>query len=162
MIKKYAIPIYCSCLLLLCGSSIYAQKGVVASGGEASGSGGTVSYSIGQVDYIATSGGNGNTNEGLQQPYEFFTMGIEDNLEISLLLSVYPNPTTTFVNLKIDKENLENLSYELYDMDGKKLSSQKIKDKITNIPMELFPSATYILQVLNSTDKIKSFKIIKK
>ena len=43
----------------------YSQKETLASGGDASGSGGTVSYSIGQIAYEYRSGSNGNLNQGV-------------------------------------------------------------------------------------------------
>jgi hypothetical protein len=40
-------------------------------GGEATGSGGSVSYSVGQVVYTTNTGINGSVAQGVQQPYEF-------------------------------------------------------------------------------------------
>ena len=147
-----------SCLGL---SSLYAQKGPVAAGGDATGSGGSVSYSIGQIDYISATGSSGNINQGLQQPFEFYTMGLEDQA-IQLGLAVYPNPTTSFISLRIDKADFSGLSYHLYDMSGKLLLSQVVSEKITSIDMGAYASATYILQVLNTQQPIQSFRIIKK
>lgn len=55
-------------LLTISMGSLQAQKAVDASGGDASGTGGTVSYSIGQIDYMALSATSGKVNEGVQQP----------------------------------------------------------------------------------------------
>ena len=61
-------------------SVFLAQESANVSGGEATGSGGTVSYTIGQVAYTNHTGTNGNINQGVQQPYEIYLVGI--NIEI--------------------------------------------------------------------------------
>ncbi len=140
---------------------LHAQNGPVSSGGDATGSGGSVSYSIGQIDYTSPTGSGGNTNEGLQQPYEIFTAGVDD-AQISLELSIYPNPTTTSVFLKVDKEDITHLFYQLYDVNGSQLSSYVITDKTTQIAMEQYSSGTYFIKVIQTNTILKTFKIIKK
>lgn len=57
--------------ILLCLSAInlLAQHGNVAAGGDATGIGGSMSYSIGQTDYMMYSSPQGNLSLGLQQVY---------------------------------------------------------------------------------------------
>ena len=55
-------------LLALFSVQVHAQKAVVAAGGRASGSAGTVEYSIGQIDYTAISATTGSLIQGVQQP----------------------------------------------------------------------------------------------
>lgn len=143
------------------GTAIQAQEAVTASGGDATGSGGTVSYSVGQVAYTAISNSSGSVNQGVQQPYEFFILGINDNKDISMEMSVYPNPSVAFVNLKVVNQNLENLYFQLYDVNGKLLINQKVSSTETSIPMETLSSATYFLKVLDNKTVVKTFKIIK-
>jgi Secretion system C-terminal sorting domain len=140
---------------------LHAQSGPVGSGGNASGSGGSVSYSIGQTDYLVPTGSGGNANEGLQQPYEIFTAGINDE-NISLELSIYPNPTVASVFLKIDKEDLSKLHYQLNDANGAQLWSYKIADKTTEIDMAQLASGAYFIHVIYSNTILQTFKIIKK
>ena len=49
-------------------SSTSAQETIPASGGDAKGSGGSVSYSVGQLFYRIYPGTNGSVAEGVQQP----------------------------------------------------------------------------------------------
>jgi len=78
-----------------------AQKNTVASGGNASGSGGSASYAVGQVVYTTNTGINGSVAQGVQQPYEISTtVGINETT-IHLGMSVYPNPTTDYLQLKV-------------------------------------------------------------
>jgi len=58
------------CLMLaLPASGAYAQQGNIAAGGDATGAGGSMSYSIGQVDYLYYSSDQGNLSFGLQQTW---------------------------------------------------------------------------------------------
>lgn len=57
-----------SFLLLGMGMALQAQQATTAAGGDAIGSGGSISYSIGQVLYISNTGDSGKINEGVQQP----------------------------------------------------------------------------------------------
>ena len=54
------------------GISIQAQQTNASAGGNATGSGGTVSYTIGQQEYSSFSSVGGSVNQGVQQPQEFF------------------------------------------------------------------------------------------
>lgn len=50
--------------------SMQAQETTLTAGGEATGSGGSVSYSIGQLFYMTKTGTTGSVSEGVQQPIE--------------------------------------------------------------------------------------------
>ena len=138
-----------------------AQQGTTATGGEASGAGGTVSYSVGQVSYTNITNSNGYINEGVQQPYEFFTVGIATNNNITLSYSAYPNPTASTINLKVENTSLENLSFQLYDLSGKLLINQKITSNETSIQMGNFASANYLLKITGDNKEVQTIKIIK-
>lgn len=133
--------------------SVQAQQAVVAGGGDATGIGGSASYSLGQVADT--------TNQGVQQPYEFATVGINDNANISLYCSVYPNPVVAYVTLQIDLHELQHLRYELFDINGKLLLSNSIVSNQTTIPMENLPTAIYMLNVNANNTTLETFKIIK-
>lgn len=146
-------------LLTLGSGSLLAQESPTASGGEATGTGGTSSYSVGQVLNTTITGTNGSVSTGVQQPYEIFVFtGIKET-KINLKMNVYPNPTVDFLSLEV--ENNENLSYQLYDLKGKLITSKKITDKKTTISMQNLSTATYVLRVVKDNKIIKSFKIIK-
>ena len=143
-------------------TSLQAQSTNPASGGNASGSGGSVSYTIGQIVYTKNNGTNGSVAQGVQQPYEISVVtGIEEALGISLEIMVYPNPATDFVKLKIENYEVQNLRYQLYDINGSLLQDNKIVGKETNIVMSNYMSAAYFLKVTDKNKVVKTFKIIK-
>ena len=138
----------------------FGQKDVVASGGQATGSGGSVSYSIGQIDYITSTGSGGTITQGVQQPYEIFVVsGIEEQT-INLLANVFPNPVIQFVTLDLSVSS-NSTKYILYDGEGKIIKENGISEKSTSIQMSELPSAIYFLVVLKDNQKIKQFKIVK-
>ncbi len=56
-------------LLLMSTAVVVAQENSVSVGGDIAGVNGSVSFSVGQIDYTYISGTNGNINEGVQQPF---------------------------------------------------------------------------------------------
>jgi len=149
--KKYLLLIFF--LISLCLSS---QEVITTTGREATGVGGTVSYSIGQVFFTTVTGTNGNIIQGVQQPYEIYiTLDIGKNLE----LSVYPNPTTNQLTLKTGDHTA--LSYQLYDVLGRLIETKVVNSNSTNISFERLSTATYFLNVVKDYQLVKTFKIIK-
>ena len=149
-------------LLLSIDISTQAQQATTASGGDASGSGGTVAFSVGQVVYTTDIGTNGSVAQGVQQAYEIFTVGIKET-ELNMSLSVFPNPTANNLTLQISDYNNEKLSYKLYDMQGRLLSNGQVTAKQTQINTASLPTASYFMNVVNQENKsVQSFKIIKR
>jgi len=145
--------------LLLGLGGLHAQESLTATGGEATGTGGTASYSVGQVVYTTNTGTNGSVAQGVQQPYEISTtVGINET-SINLEMSVYPNPTKNYLTLKT--EDNSNLSYQLYDLQGKVIENKKVNANSTNITMEALPKASYFLTVTDNKKIVKTFKVIK-
>lgn len=141
--------------------SLYSQSNTVSAGGQATGAGGSISYSIGQINYNTTTAGGISISEGLQSPYEIsIVTGIEES-NINLSASVYPNPSTDFLILNIDNNKLENFTYELIDLQGKLVISKKIEKNQTSISIVELTNAIYFINVLNNNKQIKQFKIIK-
>jgi len=151
-------------ILLLLGlglTGLQAQSSVNATGRDASGSGGSVSYSVGQVVYTSYTGSNGSVTQGLQVAYEIQTLGIKETY-LNITLAAFPNPTVDNLILQISDYNKEKLSYKLFDMLGKQLSKGQIVAAKTQINMNSLPAATYFIKVVNKENKkYQSFRIIK-
>jgi len=148
--------------LLIFTSGIQAQETVAASGGNATGSGGTASFTVGQVVYTTNSGSTGTITQGVQQPYEIFLVtGIEEAFGINLEMVVYPNPASDFLKLVIEDYKLENLNCQLYDSNGSLIQNTEIINKETIIQTRDLPPAAYYLKVTDSHKELKTFKIIK-
>jgi len=141
---------------------LQAQETIPATGANASGSGGTVGYTVGQVFYTTNTGTTGSVAQGVQQPFEISVLtGIEDAKGINLNCSAYPNPTIDYLVLKVDNYDKGNLSYQLFDMNGKLLENKKVTDNETSIVMSNLVPATYFVKVTEGNKEVKAFKIIK-
>jgi len=147
--------------LLLGLGGLNAQETVPTTGGEATGSGGSSNYTVGQVVYTTNSGSNGSVAQGVQQPYEIsITSGINETA-INLEMSIYPNPTANILQLSVETEKLQGVSYQLYDLQGKIIETKKVSVSNTTINMEGLSRATYFLKVSNNNKIVKTFKVIK-
>ena len=140
---------------------LHAQVSTTATGGNTSGSGGSVSYSVGQVVYTTNTGTGGSVAQGVQQPYEISIISGSKIVSISLTCNVYPNPTTDFILLNVESENSKDMSYQLFDLNGKRFDTKKLEGNQTTISMEQYVASTYFLKVIQNNQEVKTFKIIK-
>lgn len=144
-------------------SGVKAQEVLPAAGGKASGNGGSISYTIGQMAYTLDSGTSGSVSQGVQQPYEIMVVtGVDERLGIELTMKVYPNPTTDFLTLHHNNSDLSELAYQLCDMNGRLLESKILESSETTISMSRYAPSAYFLKVIQNNKEIKTFKIIKK
>ncbi len=145
--------------LLLGLGGLNAQEVKTSSGGEATGTGGTASYTVGEVIYTSNRGTNGSVTQGVQQPFGITTtLGINETT-INLELSVYPNPTTDYLTLKTEK--IEGVNFQLFDVQGKIIENKTVTNTSTNISLEAQPAAIYFLNITDKNKLLKTFKIIK-
>lgn len=152
-------------VLLWCISltNLKAQVAITATGGDASGGGGSMAFSTGQVVYSTNTGTNATTIQGVQQPFEISELtGIDTAKDLTLYYSAYPNPTSDYLTLKVEHEDHNHLLYQLFDSNGVILISKKLQGTETSIPVSHLTPATYILKVRKNGQWIKTFKIIKK
>lgn len=148
-----------SLFLFFSNASLNAQTAVAATGGDASGSGGSASYTIGQVVYTTATGTNGSVAHGVQQPYDISTtVGIELK---TISLKVYPNPTSEYLNLIVEDFTNQQYSYQLFDVSGKLIQSDKVSSSTTSINTQALTPGVYLLSVLENNSIIKTFRIIK-
>jgi hypothetical protein len=141
-------------------TSIQAQQTTASAGGDASGIGGTFSYSIGQVVYTYNYGTDLIVAQGVQQPFEISTLGL-DNYQINLVMQTYPNPTKDYLVLNVHTIDLSNIIFQLYDVNGTLIETRTIFNPIETICMVNLPSSVYFLKVTHNSKELKSFKIIK-
>ncbi len=126
-----------------------AQEAILSSGGDASGTGGTVSYSVGQVVYTTNTGSNGSASQGVQQPYEIsVSTAIENATDILLEFKAYPNPVKDILKLTTGNRDFENIIFQLYGINGEIIKSGKVTGNETSIKMESLSPSVYFLKVI--------------
>jgi hypothetical protein len=148
--------------LLLGLGGLHAQESLIPAGGETTGTGGSASYSLGQIVYSTHTGNDKSVTQGVQQPYEIYNISDNDENDetISITYSAYPNPTTDILNLQVQNTS-EALSYQLYDSHGKVVASNTIATTTTAINTSNLPNATYFMEILMGDREVTKFKIIK-
>lgn len=145
---------------LFCLGTAVAQNAVVPAGGTASGNGGTVTYTVGQIAVQTNSDGTASISEGVQQPYEISVVGVDEYPGITLSAKIYPNPTLSTCFLQCDSwDNLEEV--KVYDLNGKSLFKKKIEGNITEMDFSSFAPGTYFVNVYSGKQMLKSFKVVK-
>ena len=161
MIKK-RITLSITGLLTFVTLINYAQTSINTSGGDGSGNGGSVSFSVGQISYHTEKASNGSVAEGVQQPFEISVLSVLEDMDlINLHIQTFPNPTTNFLSLSISNYEITDLSYQLFDLQGKMVLNETISNDVTQVDMSNLGPSTYILKVEQNHKVVKIFKIIK-
>lgn len=140
-------------------SNGFAQKNTLSCGTTASNTIGSISFSIGQIDYASTSSITSKITQGLQQPYELFSItSLNEFFDNEIKIS--PNPTIG--NIKIETNNSQDNQIKLFTINGDIIFTKKIIDG-EYIPLDQLPSGIYFLNCINPlNNKVSNFKIIKK
>lgn len=143
--------------------SLFGQSAVVTTGGTATGSGGTITYTIGQIADQKVEGNGQYIIEGVQQPFEIQVVGINSYPDITLEAVLYPNPTTSKIILSIRKYEIPSygLKAQLFDFNGKLIQSFTISDGDTEIDFSTYAAATYQLRIMDNKTLLKTFKVVK-
>jgi len=138
---------------------------IITSGNNATGTSGTVAYSIGQVFYTYMGvDAVYNVAQGIQQQEKGETLDtphIEEPAKAEMF--IYPNPTADFVNITMNGMELEGRqrSYRLYDIQARLLKQNTINQTDTQVSLNNLSPSVYILVVYVDNKILKSFKIIK-
>lgn len=152
-------------LLCLAGAS-FAQSAIVPVGGDAQSNNGSVSFTVGQIAVQTSADNNGSISiaEGVQQPYEIQTVGVDNHPQIVLNAVVYPNPTENLAQLKLNGFEIPSsgLGATLYDGNGKLLQSLTVTGELTDFQIGRYATGTYYLELRDGRQLLKTFKVIRK
>ena len=151
-------------LLSLAGAT-FAQSAIVPLGGDTQSNNGSVSYTVGQIAVQTSVNSNGSISvtEGVQQPYEIQTVGVDNYPQISLNAVVYPNPTENLAQLRLNGFEIpaDGLRAILYDGNGKQLQSLMVTDDLTAFQIGQYATGTYYLELRDGKRVLKTFKIVR-
>lgn len=161
MIRQQTILLFL-CMLFAGIHSARAQSGILCSGlTEAKNASGSMSYSLGLVFYAVSENTSGSETQGLQHTYHVLALGTQSPAPAFSAIA-YPNPTEHLIHLDIDKEDWENVSYQLLDLNGRVIEERPILHRQSTIDMSNLKSAVYLLRLMEGYQEVKSFKITKK
>ena len=120
-----------------------------------------VLQSIGQLSPIGNYFSNKTSVvQGFQQP--FLMASIEETI-IDEGIIAYPNPFSTDLNIKFESLKPEQIRIDVYDVNGKFITSFKPEntEEIITLPLETLMSAEYLIR-LRAKNLEYSTKVIKK
>ena len=157
MIKTYLLWGVLGLGTLICT----AQERTLASGGQATGTSGSLHYSLGQVVDIETTAATGTLSQGIQLGFDVFTLSHFEFEAVNLRIQSYPNPTQNDIIITVNKAWINTLNFELYDLQSKQLQTGNLSQSHTKIGLQSYPTGIYILKVTQKQNLIKTFKIIK-
>ena len=158
--KNNTLLVFLAFLLSFSANAQTSHQVLSATGGDATGTGGSVAYSVGQIVYTTSTGSTGSVAQGVEQAYEIYSVGIKETA-LNISLSVFPNPTSDFLTLKVQDYNNETLSFDLLDEQGKLVLNEQITTQDTQVAMSTLARGTYFINVVQAIKKIQTFKIIK-
>lgn len=157
----------CSLIIILMSvTAVFSQYAIVPAGGDAQNANGSVSYTVGQVVTQTSANSNGSISvaEGVQQPYEIQTVGVDNYPQIALNAMVFPNPTENLAQLQLNGFEIpaDGLQATLYDGKGKLLQSLSVTDDLTTFQIGQYATGTYYLELRDKKQVLKTFKVVRK
>lgn len=114
----------------------------------------TTTYTLIGID------GNGCKNSAVFTQNVNECLKLSENQTAAILLTVFPNPARTFLQVEVTDIDLENIGIELLSVDGKVLyQSEFLKQVSSNVQLvniEDFESGLYILRIKNKQNVLQS------
>jgi hypothetical protein len=143
-----------------CCQGLLAQQVVATAGSTHTSSTGSISFTIGEGVSQTLANGDKTLTQGFHQTYISVSI-ISELKDIGFDISVFPNPVSDELTLKLSDEILPGLQLVICDMNGKLILQKVLKGLITKIPVNQLPAGLYIIKVKDSTKELKTFKIVK-
>jgi hypothetical protein len=136
---------------------VSAQEVVSTQGDSYSNANGSIDFTIGEVVINTGTDGTNDLTQGFHQTNWNF-LGVEDfapNYEAI----IFPNPTEDVLNIKTSM--FENVTYTLYDAQGKLVLQDILSAEQTPIQVSQLATGNYSLTLTNETQNLKTFKLVK-
>ena len=137
----------------------FGQYSISTTGGHIKSTGGSTSFTVGQVAYVLKKGTGPYLNEGVQQVYTKKTTPIEELVYLKEVL-LYPNPTQETFTLILSSMEDVLVRYTIMDYLGKEIRNGDIITEKSEISLVDLPSGNYFIS-LKSKKEHRIFKIVK-
>ena len=135
-----------------------AQLLVTTSSGEMSNNTVKASWTIGETIIETATTNTSALTSGFNQPGMKIATSVE-NIKNKLKVSIYPNPTSHFVNIKY--EETMPLKVKIILLNGNVLSESELKDQNTQLDFSQKVSGIYILEITDKSGKSNTYRIVK-
>lgn len=149
-----------SAFLLLFSIQGNAQATIVPAGGSVHNQNGSLSYSVGQVDFAQAKSTSSSINAGIQQPNSMDTTTEQKkNINAQIELSVYPNPTKNSFQVSL-KNDIQWHDFSITDIEGRILRQGTVKNG-SIVSLEDQPIGAYLFKLFLNNSEFITLKIIK-
>ncbi len=89
-------------------------------------------------------------SNGCEQEMDVLVNPTSINDLSSVSLEVYPNPAMDYTEIIVDQNDFADLQYKVYSADGKlMLQTQQLTGNKAKIDLELYPSGSYFVELIN-------------
>jgi hypothetical protein len=147
-------------LFLIYTPVLLAQQVVATAGGTLGNSNGTISYTIGEGVTQTLTKGDKTLTQGFHQT-TVLVIPINKKKDLDFSISVYPNPTSDKVTVKVEKEDITGLQFLLFNMNGKLILQKNLESNETSVSVEQLSSGFYLLKIQEGAIELRTFKIVK-
>ena len=145
-------------VMLFADVVVHAQQAVVPAGADAGGAGGSMSWTLGQIDPISTTSAGGTVAQGVQQPMEFLVLALSPDAAAPVIVAM-PNPAHEGITLQLDDATAT--FYRVLDATGREVISGRSTGSSTYIPTATWSAATYHIQLLRNGTHMATVRVIK-
>ena len=147
---------------LLVTGSVSAQEVVSTQGESYSNASANIDFTLGEVIIATATDGTNDLTQGFHQTNWNF-LGVEDHA-LNYEATIFPNPTSEVLNIK--SSSFENVTYTLYDAQGKLVLQSTLAAEVTPVQVSHLSPGSYSLQLTfeegkEIASKSKIFKLIK-
>ena len=137
--------------------STSAQEVVSTQGDSYSNASAKIDFTIGEVVINTGTDGTNDLTQGFHQTNWNF-LGVENHAP-NYEAIIFPNPTLDVLNIRTSK--FENVTYTLYDAQGKLVMHDILSAEQTPIQVSQLAPGSYSLTLNNETQNLKTFKLVK-
>ena len=137
--------------------TVSAQEVVATQGESYSNASANIDFTIGEVVINTGTDGTNDITQGFHQTNWNF-LGVEDHA-LDYEATIFPNPTEDVLNIRTS--TFENVTYTLYDAQGKLVMQDILSAEQTPIQVSQLAPGSYSLTLNNETQNLKTFKLVK-
>lgn len=143
--------------MLLATTGAISQEVISSQGDSYSNTSGSIDFTLGEVIIDTETNGTNDITQGFHQTNWNF-VGLEDAAP-EYSATIYPNPTSDYLNIQVNE--YKEVSYVLYDSQGKLISGDSLNNEKTSVPVNELPSGGYSLVLTRNNTTLKTFKLVK-
>jgi hypothetical protein len=151
--KRHTLELF----LLLSTISVSAQEVVATQGDSYSNVSTNIAFTIGEVVINTGTDGTNDLTQGFHQSNWIF-LGLED-FAPDYEAIIFPNPTEDILNIRTSV--FENVTYAVYDVQGRLILQDILSAEQTPIRVSQLAPGSYSLTLHKQTKHLKTFKLIK-